>query len=206
MAPGAADRLDGELAAFWRGKHTSTPGTALPQGFPYLGHLTERGYVCVEDLDGADADELEGVGIPRRDITAVFNALALLLTPPPDEDDDMSFWTQNGRFANTLDLVLAGALTATATGTGPTIEVADRGTLRLTLSVTAAGGTTPTLDVTVQTSQDGITWRSLGVFSTQTAVGSLRESFTGADRYVRVSYAIGGTTPSFTFGVAGDGC
>lgn len=116
----------------------------------------------------------------------------------------MGYFQQNGGYADTKSTSLHASAARTATGASAAIEVGDRGVLRLLLDVTAASGTTPTLDVTVQTSYDGTTWRSLGTFTQATGVTSERKSFSGCDRFARVSYTIGGTTPSFTFAVSGE--
>lgn len=96
----------------------------------------------------------------------------------------------------------------TATGNDTAVELGDVATVRLVLAVTAASGTTPTLDVTVETSMDnGVTdaWRSLGTFAQKTAAGSERKSFGGCDRWVRTRRVVAGTTPSFTYTVSGEG-
>jgi len=80
----------------------------------------------------------------------------------------------------------------------------NRVALRLLLDVTAASGATPSLTVTVETSGDASTWRSAGVFAAKTTVSSERLATAALDRYVRVSWAITGTTPSFTFSVTGE--
>ena len=116
----------------------------------------------------------------------------------------MAYTTANGRHADTLPVTLHESAARTATGTGSALELGDRGVLRLLIDVTAASGTTPTLDVTVETSFDGSTWRSVAAFAQRTSVASERKSFAGCDRFVRVSYTIGGTTPSFTFSVSGE--
>ena len=98
-----------------------------------------------------------------------------------------------------VDLSPAAALTASAAGTG--FEVADRGTLRLTQTVTAASGTTPTLDTAVQTSRDnGVAdaWRTIASFSQKTGAATERKCFSGCDHFVRLNHTVGGTTPSFT--------
>lgn len=106
--------------------------------------------------------------------------------------------------ATTTAITPALPATQVVSGTGATIvDLVQATTARLTLTVTAASGTTPTLDVTVQTSPDQVTWTPLGVFPTATVAGAQLVSFPGASRFLRVSWAIGGTTPSFTFGVAG---
>ena len=79
----------------------------------------------------------------------------------------------------------------------------DASTLRLQLLVGAVAGTTPTLDVVVEDSIDGVNWNAIATFAQVTA-GSARQirdvTAPFADR-VRVRYVIGGGTPSFTFGV-----
>lgn len=92
----------------------------------------------------------------------------------------------------------------TTNGSSGALVVNGRNTLRLTLSVTASSGTTPNLAVTVETSGDGTTWYSAGTFAAKTANGTERKAFSGLDRFARVSWVITGTTPSFTFSVAGE--
>jgi len=101
-------------------------------------------------------------------------------------------------------VTLAPSTARTANGSGGPYVMGARGTLRLSLAVTAASGSTPSLTVTVETSADGTTWYSAGTFAAKTTTGTERKSFSGMDRYARVSWAITGTTPSFTFSVAGE--
>lgn len=119
-------------------------------------------------------------------------------TPSPN-----GYFVGGQRSAHTFDVSMLSA-TATATGTGAAIELGDLATLRLDLTVSAASGTTPSLTVSIETSKDGSTWRSLGSFVAATTTTSERKSFVGCDRYARVSYTISGTTPSFTFSVKGE--
>lgn len=116
----------------------------------------------------------------------------------------MGYNKQTGEWADIDDVTLAASAARTSSANGSAVELGDRGTLRLLLDVTAATGTTPTLDAAVETSFDGVTWRSLGAFTQKTATGTERKSFAGADRFVRVTWTIGGTTPSFTFSVSGE--
>lgn len=115
----------------------------------------------------------------------------------------MGYATKSGRWADTIDLPLAAAGARTATGNGAAFEPGDRGVARLFLNVTAASGTTPTLNVTIQTSNDGTTWRSAGTFTQATGVTSQRATF-NIDRFVRATWTIGGTTPSFNFSITGE--
>lgn len=50
--------LDRGYAAALRHNHASLPGTPLAANFPALSKLQAAGYTCVEDLDGANEDEL----------------------------------------------------------------------------------------------------------------------------------------------------
>lgn len=75
-------------------------------------------------------------------------------------------------------------------------------TLRAQLNVTAMSGTSPTLNVVVEDSLDGSNWNTVGTFAAKTAPGRevINVTTPFADQ-VRVSWAIGGTTPSATFDV-----
>ncbi len=97
-------------------------------------------------------------------------------------------------------VLLAPTATRTTNGSGTAQISAVYTTARLTLAVTAAAGS---LTVTVETSRDGTTWASVGSFAAATVAGTERKAFGGLDQYVRVSWAITGTAPSFTFSVSG---
>jgi hypothetical protein len=104
--------------------------------------------------------------------------------------------------------VLASAA-RTATGTSAAIcGLAQFDKFAMQLVVSAASGTSPTLDPTWQHSIDGgTTWHTVVAFTQKTTTGNElkveSEVLAGtAEVYgdcMRVSYAIGGTTPSFTF-------
>lgn len=91
------------------------------------------------------------------------------------------------------------AVVMTADGTG-TAWLCDRYTeASVHVDVSQVTGTTPTLDVTVQTSADNTNWHA------HTALTQLTDSTTAADaqvtnisKYIRLDYNLGGTTPSFT--------
>lgn len=116
----------------------------------------------------------------------------------------MGYQTEDGYWVDTLDLTLAASAARAVTGSGDAVEVRDNRTVVATLDVDAASGTTPALDVTLETSADGATWRTLGTFAQKTAAGVERKSFPGADRFVRATWTIAGTTPSFTFSVVAE--
>ena len=110
----------------------------------------------------------------------------------------------------TITLVASQARTATLTtgafDVGPEVTK-----LVAYLSVTAASGTSPTLDVKIQDSPDGNTWYDIGsgtgsgtgLFVQATAATTQVKDITTRNfgRYIRAVNTVGGTTPSFTFSV-----
>lgn len=98
------------------------------------------------------------------------------------------------------------ARTATGSGTGLDLQQYD-GDIVLLLDSAAGTGTTPTLAVTVEHSDllgSGYTAITGAAFTTVTTTASQQKlviSHDEAKRYVRVTYTLGGTTPSFTFSV-----
>lgn len=101
-------------------------------------------------------------------------------------------------------LQAAGAVTATGTGTAVAVGATASGqTVYAALHVIAASGTSPTLDVLVQSDVDAAFASPVTVatFSQQTAIGSDWQTAAGpnTDTYFRVSYTVGGTSPSFSF-------
>lgn len=103
---------------------------------------------------------------------------------------------------DTVALEDGATLTASANGSGR--ELLHRRNLVLELDVTAHTGGGDTLDVTVQTSEDNSTWRTLGTFTQSTAVGTERKSFPGADRFVRYAATLAGAGVSTTFTIIGE--
>lgn len=112
-------------------------------------------------------------------------------------------WVELSKEWRAYASVTLESATLTATREGETVDLARAG-LALTLAVTAASGTNPTLDVAVQTSHDGAAWTTVASFTRATAATSERKRVAGLDRYVRVVSTLGGTTPSFTFSVTGE--
>lgn len=64
-----------------RYKQEAEPGVALPADFPFLSKISAAnvGYTTIEDLDGADEDELTAVGLTPREARAVLTRLQTLL-------------------------------------------------------------------------------------------------------------------------------
>lgn len=98
----------------------------------------------------------------------------------------------------------AASAARTASGdSGPQSGFEVSSALRAQLDVTAASGTTPTLNVVLEDTLDGgVTWNTIGTFAQRTAAGreviNVTTPFT--DR-LRARWTVGGTTPSFTFSV-----
>lgn len=114
------------------------------------------------------------------------------------------YYRADGKFAAVNKLILADALTLTATADGEWVDVGEFGIACLDLSVTAhtAGG--DTLDVDIETSANKSTARVVEGFTQSTAVGSERMSFVGLDRYVRFAATLAGAGVSVTFTISGD--
>jgi hypothetical protein len=104
---------------------------------------------------------------------------------------------------------LVASAARTATGTGSAVcGFAKFEKFAVELVVSAASGTTPTLDVTVQHSIDGgANWYTLTTFTQKTAAGSELKTESEVEAATaevygdcfRAIWTIGGTTPSFTF-------
>ena len=112
--------------------------------------------------------------------------------------------------AQAVGLVLAAAAQRTSTLTGTGIDVLDyEGVTLAVLNASAGTGTTPTLDVKLQHSDDDSTYADVtGAAFTQVTdaaetagVQVLKVNVSDLKRYVRVIGTIAGTTPSFEFGV-----
>lgn len=94
----------------------------------------------------------------------------------------------------------------TTTGTSAAINLASFASrLNLFANVTAASGTTPTLDLTVEWSHDGgTTWFTgdpADAFTQITAAAARVKQMTLKAPTYRMRWTIAGTTPSFTFAV-----
>lgn len=90
----------------------------------------------------------------------------------------------------------------TATGNSDKVDVGRFLEALVFLNVTAASGTTPTLDIKIQTSDDGSDWYDFNpasAFTQKTATAKDSLKLTNVGKYIRAVWTIGGTTPSFTF-------
>lgn len=91
----------------------------------------------------------------------------------------------------------------TTTGIGSSFNSESATALEATLSVTAASGTSPTLDVRLETSIDaGTTWSTVDSFGQKTAAATEGKVFGPIGDVCRWAWTIGGTSPSFTFSIS----
>lgn len=99
------------------------------------------------------------------------------------------------------DLVESAARTANG-DSGALINFSSVTQIRAQLDVTAASGTSPTLDVVVEDTLDGTNWNAVATFTQRTGTGREVIDITTlfADR-LRIRWTVGGTSPSFTFSV-----
>lgn len=121
------------------------------------------------------------------------------------------------RYINRDDLSLKTSGAETASTTHASNELGDKSTLYLAVEVTAASESTPTMLVTIEGSNDGITWftlgriglngyspGSIGTAPTDITTTGTHRAIIPAARYVRSKSTIAGGTPSFTYSVGGN--
>jgi hypothetical protein len=101
----------------------------------------------------------------------------------------------------TLVLVPSAARTTSGSAASTVDDTGD--TVSIWVNVTAVSGTTPTLDISVQWSPDGTTWADVDTtpdaFAQITTTKAVVKTFPDRAKFYRVSWAVGGTAPSFTF-------
>jgi hypothetical protein len=102
------------------------------------------------------------------------------------------------------DATLASAA-RTASGTGTAFNTDAAKSLKAFLTVSAASGTTPTLDVRLETSIDGgTTWRTVGSLAQINTTGTRNGVLGPLGDQCRWAWTIAGTTPSFTFTITAE--
>ena len=110
----------------------------------------------------------------------------------------------SGRTFVKPDVVLLTKVARTASVDSDWVDLEDRSASDFVLDSAAGTGTTPTLDVKIQHSidQSVIFDVASGSFTQVTTVASTqRLALKDLMRYVRARTTIGGTTPSFNFGI-----
>ncbi len=94
------------------------------------------------------------------------------------------------------------SLARTTNGSGGDVRMPGGESVRAQLSVSATSGTSPTLNVLIEDTLDGINYNTIGTFAQKTAAGrEIINITTPFSETLRVSWTIAGTNPSFTFGV-----
>ncbi len=98
-----------------------------------------------------------------------------------------------------LETVVSSAARTTS-GASSVIGASQADQLRFFLNITAASGTSPTLNITVEDTPNGTDFYQVAAFTQKTAAGKDDIDITTLfSDSMRVSWAIAGTTPSFTF-------
>lgn len=105
----------------------------------------------------------------------------------------------------TGDVALSGTLSSGANTSAPLAAPGAASDVLVMVHVTAVSGTSPTLNVTLEQSNDGSSWTAVpGSAAPQMiAVGSVMSNAAVTGQFVRVVATVGGTaTPTFTGRVA----
>ena len=114
---------------------------------------------------------------------------------------------QKGRFYEgdeaRADAAVASAA-RTASGEGSVFNTEDATAFEATLTISAASGTTPTLDLALHTTVDGTNYYAVAAFPQQTTTGAVARAFAPLGDKCKWVWTIAGTTPSFTFTVAAE--
>lgn len=109
-----------------------------------------------------------------------------------------------GRYSSDNEAMAVGSgslasATKTTTGTSAAFDSSNLASLNATLAISAASGTSPTLDVTLETTADGTNYYTAGTFPQQTGVATVARVIGDLGLTSRWKWTVGGTTPSFTF-------
>ena len=106
-------------------------------------------------------------------------------------------------FLASFQTFLATSSARTTTGQGGAVSTGVDRAQVAKLDITAVSGTSPTLTVTVEESPNGSTgWTTHSSFTAATAVSNqIIDLKKRSQPFLRASWTIGGTTPSFTFSV-----
>lgn len=163
-----------------------------------------------------DADLFADVGVQDKLITIAadnsvgdiaYNLRAMMgnYTPLDGSVGELASFSLEAASSNDLQrgqILFKGS--ATSSGAGSTLN-AGAGSITAILHVFSASGTTPTLDVTIESdSGDNFAGAETTQISFTQATGRTAERKTAAstaDTWWRVSYTIGGTNPDFGFAV-----
>ena len=103
--------------------------------------------------------------------------------------------------ARTSYVTLLPSAARTSSGNSGAFNLYDHDELLVFLNVTSVSGSSPTLDVKVQTQDPSGEWYELASFTQRTATGKEAKAVTCFGENIRITYIIGGSSPSFTFSV-----
>lgn len=103
--------------------------------------------------------------------------------------------------ARTSFVTFLASAARTVTGNSGEFNLYDHDEALVFLNVTAASGTSPTLNVKVQTKDPNGDWYDLVSFTQATAAAKEAKPVTVYGETLRIAYTVAGTTPSFTFTV-----
>lgn len=187
------------LSGAFRSIRIDTTATALPATFPSRATLLAGGVLAVQEVIGAGVDELRSYGLS---VTAAERLILFL------EGHTMTTFDHGPRVGQTYEedeVTLVASAARAASFNSDVYEIGDKGTLRLSLVVSAISGTGALLHAQVETREayGSGTWRVVDAFGPLTATGTTVRSMSGLDRFVRVVCTIAGSGPSVTFALTG---
>lgn len=90
------------------------------------------------------------------------------------------------------------AVTTSGNSTAVNIKKTPAEGVPVEIAVTAATGTSPTLDAVVWESDDNSSYNALTTFAQITGTGRWVRQVQSKKQYLRITYTVGGTSPSFT--------
>lgn len=105
-----------------------------------------------------------------------------------------------------VQTLISGTITASGNSPSGQVPQVELNTIAVTLNVSAVTGTTPSITVSLQWSDDGVTWANASpadAFTAITAVTAITQVFTIKGQLWRLAYTVSGTTPSFTVTATG---
>jgi hypothetical protein len=162
---------------------------------------------AVKPGDGTDAQDYTAAGEAKVLVTPLTDASVVKAELQDNAGNGLTSKSYSSQRALDVTLLSNQATTDvsgtfTTSGTSASIDALGATSFGFTVDVTAASGSTPTLDVEFQGSDDGTNWTSVVSARRFTATGvDVEPSFGSSFRYYRYSYTVGGGTPSFTFSV-----
>tara|TARA_R110000824_G_scaffold38438_2_gene117410 strand:- start:3002 stop:3721 length:720 start_codon:yes stop_codon:yes gene_type:complete len=147
--------------------------------YGFEGNTIHKGMVGLEGAFGGTYTR----GATRNELTKA----SATWTVTGQKDTGLIFHTLSAETASGTDTVDNNAASTSAGAVGY-------------LQVTTSSGTSPTADIKIEDSSDNISYSDLLTFTQATGRTAQRATVSGTvNQYVRVSWTLGGTTPSFTF-------